>query len=190
MYVATINQTVESHLPTCPCPSSRHTAFIASVPLEALGQMQHVAYLQNCIDALLPATVSTLTNLVCALSRSQEAVPLLYLCKRCYHTLWMLQGPMGHASQFKHTTSTAINCVCNEVAKHSIAMEAKHSLAKKVCGADMWSLPAEVDEELCFANSASIASTFPPAASHNCSMTCGSMPRRAGICLAKADFVT
>jgi hypothetical protein len=46
-----------AHLPTCPC--SRHKALIATLPREALGQMQYLAHLQNHIDSLFSAIAST-----------------------------------------------------------------------------------------------------------------------------------
>jgi hypothetical protein len=47
------------HVSTCPSPSSLNKALIATVPQEALGQMQHLPYLQNRKDALVSAIAST-----------------------------------------------------------------------------------------------------------------------------------
>jgi hypothetical protein len=52
MNVATSNENVScAHL-----PMFRHKALIDSVPQETLEQIQHLAYLQNRIDALFSAT--------------------------------------------------------------------------------------------------------------------------------------
>jgi hypothetical protein len=48
-----------SRVLTCLFPCSGHTALVATVPQEALGRMQHSAYLQNRFDALFSATAST-----------------------------------------------------------------------------------------------------------------------------------
>jgi hypothetical protein len=78
------------HVPTCPCLCSCHKVLIATVPQDALGQMQHLTYLQNRVDALFQLQQAH-SHIFFLLSSDPRTVPL------CVFFQMMLPHPMDAA---------------------------------------------------------------------------------------------